>query len=393
MITTQIVFDHRKRAKDNENGPLEIRITVNRKPYYISTGLKVPALLWASGKVHKMDGWPGIEHRLSIIKRRVEDEVDACIADGKPIIPAEIRRKVWMDKDDSTAFIEWVENQIPLLNVKNGTRQHYVTLYSRLKSFGRMKAWVDVTQENIYLFDAWLHRLDAKQKDADVKAGIPVDKISDGCVWNYHKCLKRLLNLAVLNGLLSNNPYIRLRGQFSRGDRESISYLTRDELALVKSCHPLAGSTMQIVRDLFVFQAYTGLSYSDMQAFDIADYRMVDGVWVANGSRIKTGVSYISVLLPPAVQILERYGMKIPRIQNSKYNLLLKALGELLGIRTSLTSHRARHTFATLMLRSGAKIENVSAMLGHTNVRQTQRYAKVLAESVHADYQNFLKSL
>lgn len=80
--------------------------------------------------------------------------------------------------------------------------------------------------------------------------------------------------------------------------------------------------------------------------------------------------------------------MKVPKIDNADYNKLLKVLGMAAGIRTKLHSHIARHTFATWALSHGVKIENVSKMLGHTNIVQTQRYAKVLAEDVHADYEN-----
>ena len=73
-------------------------------------------------------------------------------------------------------------------------------------------------------------------------------------------------------------------------------------------------------------------------------------------------------------------------MNNADYNHNLKALGQMAGIGTRLHSHLARHTFATFMLRNGAKIENVSRMLGHTNITQTQRYAKVLAKSVHDDF-------
>ena len=78
--------------------------------------------------------------------------------------------------------------------------------------------------------------------------------------------------------------------------------------------------------------------------------------------------------------------MKIPKMNNADYNRHLKALGLMAGISTRLHSHLARHTFATYMLRNGVKIENVSKMLGHTNITQTQRYAKVLAQSVHDDF-------
>jgi len=143
---------------------------------------------------------------------------------------------------------------------------------------------------------------------------------------------------------------------------------------------------LEVVKDLFVFQMYTGLPYSDMQAFDIGDYKWDGKTWRHVGERIKTGVPYVSQLLPPSVKVLEKYGWKIPRLSNADYNRHLKSLGTMAGIKTPLHSHLARHTFATWMLRNGAKIENVSRMLGHTNITQTQRYAKVLAQSVHEEF-------
>ena len=81
------------------------------------------------------------------------------------------------------------------------------------------------------------------------------------------------------------------------------------------------------------------------------------------------------------------------KINNADYNKHLKALGQIAGIKTRLHSHLARHTFATWMLRNGASIENVSKMLGHTNITQTQRYAKVLAQSVHDDFDKVAEKL
>jgi integrase len=146
------------------------------------------------------------------------------------------------------------------------------------------------------------------------------------------------------------------------------------------------GTLLEQVRDLFTFQMYTGLAYSDSQAFDFSRYRMVDGKWINTSERVKTGVPYVSSLLPPAIRVLERYGWQVPKIDNADYNHLLKAIGAMAGIHTKLHTHLARHTFATYMLRQGVKVENLQRMLGHKNIRQTMRYAKVLAESVHEDY-------
>ena len=138
--------------------------------------------------------------------------------------------------------------------------------------------------------------------------------------------------------------------------------------------------------DLFVFQMWTGLAYSDAQSFDISQYKKVNGKWVNIGERIKTGVPYVSVLLPPVVDVLEKYGWKTPQIENHVYNRMLKAIGEMAKIGTKLHSHLARHSFATYMLSQGTRIENVGKMLGQKNIRTTQRYAKVLAQDVRNDF-------
>ena len=112
----------------------------------------------------------------------------------------------------------------------------------------------------------------------------------------------------------------------------------------------------------------------------------MDGKWISTGERIKTGVPFVSQLLPPVVEVLERYGMQVPKIGNADYNKALKAIQMAAGITTRMHSHLARHTFATYMLKNGVKIENLAKMMGHSTIRETQKYAKVLAQSVHDEF-------
>ena len=154
----------------------------------------------------------------------------------------------------------------------------------------------------------------------------------------------------------------------------------------IERLNPTPGSSLAHARDLFIFQMYTGMAYADTQAFNIADYAYVDGHWQRTAERIKTGVPYVSRLLPPAVEVLQRNSFRLPQLSNQKYNVALKNLGDAAGIRKRLTSHMARHTFATWALQHGVPIEIVSRMLGHTDIAMTQRYAKVLAEDVTAQF-------
>ena len=198
------------------------------------------------------------------------------------------------------------------------------------------------------------------------------------------------INKAMKFRILAVNPYDQLKGVFKRSRRDVVDYLTEDQMQKVMSLTPVPGSQVAMALDLFIFQMFTGLSYSDTQIFDISQYRQIDGKWLHVGQRVKTGVPYVSQLLPPVVEMLERNGWQVPKMNNQRYNQMLKAIGMVIGIE-NLHSHMGRHTFGTWMLSQGAKIENVSRMLGHTNIRQTQRYAKVLAESVHEDFDKVAK--
>ena len=379
MITTKIVFDRKKRAKRDGHGTIEIRVTVSRHTYYISTGVRVREREWKAGMVVNRPDAHSLNERLGVIYEKVCASANDCIRQGKPISTEAIKRDVWGVNEamsDDPLFLEWVEKQIEVLTVAYGTKKQYRTLLHRLTEFGKMAKWADVTAENIVEFDAWLHQRRKKSGEA----------IIDAAVFKYHRSLKALLNRAVTFEKIDRNPYELLKGKFKRGDKENVEYLTESEMKRFEALDVSSDLTMQISKDIFTFQMYTGLSYSDAMAFDFSQYRQENGKWINTGERIKTGVPFVSSLLPPAVAVLEKYDFKIPQIENHVYNRALKALGVMAQIPIPLHSHLARHTFATWMLRNGAKIENVSRMLGHTNIRQTQRYAKVLAESVHADY-------
>ena len=391
MITKKLVFDHRGRTSEKNEGPIELRVTVNSKPYYINTGVRVRSDQFNGERVVNHRDARLLNERLKDVVMKMETAVNECIRNGLTINVAQIKRQAYnveeKAKHNETAMIDWIDEQIPQLNIKSGTRERYCVTARRMREYGGLMRWDDLTVENIYKWNSWLHKIKKPVSNGDVQAGRDGVYIGEAAVYNYHRTLRSLLSRAVKLGVIEANVYDRMRGEFRKGIKDNVEYLTEDEIAAIESLRPLDGTQMAMARDLFVFQMYTGLSYSDAQSFDIRDYKKVDGKWVNVGERIKTGVSYVSVLLPQAVDVLERYGMQVPKINNIQYNASLKVIQQALGIRTKLHSHLARHTFATRALRLGAKIENVSRMLGHTNITQTQRYAKVLAQSVHDDFE------
>lgn len=387
-INLGVVFDHRNRTEEGKNGPLEIRVRVGTKNQYINTGIRVRRSEWAGCVVKRQDA-ESLNDRLTMMMSKVRAEITDMQRDGEPVDVSVVRERLFMDEksEEADSLLKWISKEIPLLKIGKGTRRRYDVLLNRLEKYDGLRAWSDLTTENLYAFDRWLHNIDKPQSNGDKQAGAEVVKIGDAAVYNYHRTLRCLLTRAVKFGLITANPYDKVRGEFRKGIKENVEFLTEEEIEAIESLRPISGTQSAMARDLFVFQLYTGLSYADAQAFDINDYRLVKGRWRAIGTRIKTGVAYVSDLLPQAVDVLQRYNMEVPKIGNVQYNLSLKTIQQALGIRTRLHSHLARHTFATRALAMGVKIQNVSKMLGHTNTRQTERYAKVLAESVHEDFE------
>jgi len=381
MVTTAVIFDRHGRAKNGGEGALEVRVTISRKSIYINTGVRVREKQWAFDKVVNHPNANQLNERLGLIVGKIMDEVNERLKDGREISAAILRKNLWK-QETKTDFIDWVDAEILRLDVEFGTYKRYRTLVKRLKEWEGMQTWADVTADNIIAFDVWLRRRIYKSLH-----------LSEAGRHNYHRTLRHLLYRAESYGLISANPYTRLRGRFKKGDRESTEYLTDEEVEKIMKMEPAAGSLMDMARDLFIFQLWTGLAYQDTQAFDFSKYKKVGGKYRLTAKRIKTGEPYVSQLLPPAVEVLKKYGMSTPKIVNAVYNRELHAIGIACGISTRLHSHLARHTFATYMLRHGVKLENVSRMLGHTNIKQTLRYAKVLAEDVHNDFDMIAEGL
>lgn len=377
MITTKLIFDRKKQAKKDGTGTIEVRVISDRRAYYISTGVRIREREWRAGMIINRPDAHSLNERIAIICQIIDTEVNRCIEANLAINTENLKNKVWSVKDtmsNEPSFLDWLDHQTEILNMSAGTIKHYVTLHTRLTEYGKIKRWGDLTTENISEFDAWLHKRKLSTGEA----------ITDAAVYKYHKCFKAILNRAVMFDKIDRNPYDRLK--FRRGESENIEYLTEDEMKAIENLKVPKGTQIETARDLFVFQMYTGLSYSDTHAFDFSQYKKVKGKWINTGERIKTGVAYVSSLLPPAVAVLEKYGWTVPKIDNADYNHLLKIIGTMADIPTKMHTHLARHTFATYMLRQGVKVENLQRMLGHKNIRQTMRYAKVLAESVHEDF-------
>ncbi|MFW5726733.1 MAG: site-specific integrase, partial [bacterium] len=200
------------------------------------------------------------------------------------------------------------------------------------------------------------------------------------------------VNLAVKEEWLNKDPFIKFKLKFEKKDR---GFLTQDELLRIQEKN-LPIERLDQTRDIFIFSCYTGLSYAEV--YDLTPQHIVMGLdrklWI-QGKRRKSGEFYKVPLLPQAKAMVDKYqdhplsqanGKVLPVYTNQKTNAYLKEIATLCEIDKNLSFHLARHTFATTVtLANGVPIESVSKMLGHTSLRTTQVYAKVVEQKLSED--------
>lgn len=205
----------------------------------------------------------------------------------------------------------------------------------------------------------------------------------------YLRNIGKILNIAVQRGLIAKSPMEQLHMKIEEVDKD---FLTFDELTRLKEKN-FDIPRLEHVRDIFLFCCYTGLAYVDVHSLSPKDIFQEGGKYWIKKARHKTNHMCHIPLLTPALEILKKYdwcrmlkGKLLPVLSNQKMNAYLKEIADIAGIHKNLTTHCARHTFATTVtLANNVSMENVSKMLGHTNIKMTQHYARILDSSIARD--------
>jgi len=211
-----------------------------------------------------------------------------------------------------------------------------------------------------------------------------------GTIAGFLQCLKSLILFGLQNGQIKDNPFIGIKiGRKAN----KVRFLSEEEVSRIKGkCMPTEG--LEHVKDIFLFQCYTALSYCDMALLEPEDYQTNGSGFVfIEKPRKKTGVPFLVVLLPEALAIARKYDYHLPVISNQRYNVNLKEIAMLCGIEKTLHSHVGRHTAATYLLNKGVPMEIVAKVLGHSTTAQTRHYAKLLDDSVFREFKKLEEKL
>lgn len=368
--TTRIVFDRKHVSSNTKEGLVQLEVLFKRTRKYFSTGVKVTKNHWSpSGKVTGCMDMIVMNRRIDEMKRMVDKYIVGLMENEEPF---EFDRfKAWMVASDEQGigFVDWVEKRIAERNdIRKSTKRNHMKLVALLRKIGNIRTFADVTKKNVLKMDTYLHSTGIRQTT----------------IASYHKFMKTYVHDAMSSGLIEKDPYIGVK--IDIGKSVWGRFLTVDEVeAIEKSEMPT--ESLKRVKDLFLFQCYTGLAYADLMRFDMSKAVKGEKYYLVTDDRKKTGEGYTVVLMEKAMYILKKYDYKLPKMTCEQYNMRLKIMADACGIEKPIASHFGRRTCGMLLLNYGFPIEIVSKVLGHSNIKTTQQaYAKILDRTVENEF-------
>ena len=369
IAKVRLVYDRRHRASKSKESGVDIRIAYAGKQKFFATGVAVLPTQW-DAKNECVKFRPDAVALNKQLRKLVDDcytMIDEMTDEGA--VDLSRLNRLTDTKVFDITFIEYIKKRIPLRVVSEHTKNRYRSFLNTFEEWGRMRNFSDVTESNVRAFDEWLHNRCVGKKT-----------LAQSTIAYYHKSLKIFINDAMVDEFISDNPYQSKRIHIEKGCNGQIACLTDEQVEKIEGLS-LKGF-LDRTRDLFLFQCYTGLAYSDLMKFDLADCeREDDGSYRLNSRRTKTNTEYTLYLTDKAVAIIEKYDGSLPKISNQKYNMYLKVVGQMVG-ETNLHSHMGRSTFASTMLNKGVSTDVIKHALGHTTTLQTNRYATMRDKTI-----------
>ncbi|TRX72549.1 site-specific integrase [Carboxylicivirga sp. M1479] len=377
--------------KNSANSPIYARLTINEVRTELSTKIHVGPGLWDK-KTQRCIGKTmiakSINQQLQQIEIRLRDIFSHFIFLDVYFDVNDIKQEFLGVKKKPKGLLEVFDYYLETIEKGIGKGYAYRTLKHYRVTYKKVQLYIESLKRNDYPVQKVNYEF-LNGFDTFLKDNYP---ISQNTVWNYHKHVRRVLNLAVSLEHITINPYNRFKVKLEPTHRE---FITLKELAKIEK-KKLKVVRLEAIRDAFVFACYTGLSYADISQLSEQHLHLDDNnkEWIII-NRSKNNNRCMIPLFSNAKAIIEKYkefpesmlkGRLLPILSNQRMNAYLKELADICGIEKELTMHVARHTFATTVtLSNGVPIETVSKILGHTSLKTTQIYAKVIANKIASD--------
>lgn len=387
------------RAKSNSSGTTTInaRVTVNGDFFVFSTHIKVRPEMWLAAK--------GRTHGRGREAAEINLQLDDILSRLNNIYHNEVTNNNYVSSDIVkdlffgnparkntllSSFDSYNENRAVMVGTSivratylRGTRCRYLLASFLNEKYGKSDiALQDIDPTFVRDFDIYLRT---------------VCRLGNNMAVKHIKTLKHIIREAIDAGYIQKNPFAGFKIRITQADR---GFLTMNELQRLMN-KDLSCKRLETVRDMFLFACYTGFAYVDVSQLTADNIQLDDNgnLWIVK-RRQKTNVESDVMLLDIPKAIIEKYrgttsdGRLFPIPSNQKTNAYLKELGDICGIEKKMTFHLARHTFATtITLANGVPIETVSKMLGHTNIKTTQIYARITKSKISSDMQSLAQKI
>ena len=394
MNTKITVLYYLRKSKVNAQGQMPIyqRITINGKRYDVSTGNFIEEEKWsAEGAKVKGNTQEArlINGRLDMMRAKVYEIEKKLFMNQIPITFENFKNEYQGKKTRERYLMPIFEEhnrkikELVGQEYAPGTLERYETSLKHTRNFILWK--YNISDINIEKIDhSFIMEYEFYLRS--------VRKCANNSAVKYIKNFHKIINQCLANGWLNKDPFVNYKAKIKEVIRE---FLTEKEIETILN-KKFVSERLELVRDIFIFSCFTGLAYIDVKQLTLDNISLgIDGdKWIFK-NRQKTETASKIPLLPVAQEIINKYAEHpvcknenrlLPILSNQKMNAYLKEIIDVCEINKDLTFHIARHTFATTVtLSNGVPLETVSKMLGHTNLKTTQHYAKILDKKISED--------
>jgi len=378
----------------NGMAPIIARITVNGKRANISLQRKVEIVRWSKSRSRATGSSQEsvkLNRFLDQFQIDIYETFDQLVKEKAHVSSQSIKARYLGQDSQEPTLLDLVKyhNEKMTVSLTHGTLKNYYTTHRYIKLFLKNKMNTD---------DLNLSQLSFKfliDFENYLRSHTPTDhqrKMENNTVMKHIQRLRKMVTMAYKMEWLAKDPFVKFKPTYVRNEREFLSDLELQ--GIIDKQFRI--ERLNLVKDLFVFACYTGLSYIDLIQLKMDNISLgIDGnKWIVT-NRQKTNNRVKIPLLDIPHQLIDKYcdhpksvsnGTLFPKMSNQKLNSYLKEIADLCGITKNLTFHIARHTFATTVtLSNGVPIETVSKLLGHSKIATTQIYARVLEHKISSD--------
>lgn len=385
-------YPHLEKPKGDKYS-IYMRLSLNRKKTEYSVGYAIALQDWDEGKQRakkKSNINDEINTELASLETKIIDIKKSLEKDNK-LVSASTIKDILTEKHKLDAFIiELFEKYKEELDVRGEVKKVTIIRYNETKAhlINFLESKKKISDINVRYIDHTFI-VDFGLFLSTLKIKNTTNNLKRNTINKHHSRLRTILIQARNNGFLQTNPYLNNK---LKNEESTIVYLEKDELKKIENLDLSSNDSLSRVRDLFIFSCYTGLRFAQAEELKMDNIKIEKGKYWLRIDKIHKSGNYLGIpILKGAISIIKKYqdsserkilNKVLPKITNQKFNVYIKIIADLAGVKKHLHHHVARHTCGTFLLSEKYSIDQVAAWLGQKDTRVTKIYAKITASSL-----------